>query len=57
MARLVIVLDVDVPPSLHDPHEVVDDLLGDEIDTFAPGETFASRNRITGTFVSAEWES
>lgn len=57
MARLIIVLDMDLPPVIHDPHEVVDDLLADEIDTFAPGETFSARNNITGTFVSAEWET
>lgn len=57
MARLIVVLDVDLPPTEHDPHEVVDDLLDDSIDTFIPGNTFFTRGRVIGTFVSAEWES
>lgn len=57
MARLVIVLDIDLPPTLHDPHEVADDLLSDRLTTFLPGKEFTGRNDIEGTFVSAEWES
>lgn len=57
MARIVIVIDVDLPPTLHDPHEVADGLLDQRLPTFVPETPFMNDRGVSGAFISAEWES
>jgi hypothetical protein len=57
MARLIVVVDVDLAPTLHDPHEVADQLMDVEFPTFIPGAQFKTEDGTIGSFVSAEWES
>lgn len=49
MARLVVVLEVDVDPTLIDPHEVIEAVVDDqyEVDTY---------DTVPVTMVEAEWE-
>lgn len=53
MAQIVIVLEVDVDPTLTDPHEVAEDMLYDS-QAMQPKREFLGAEV---TFVSAEWAS
>lgn len=60
MSRLVIVVEVDLPPAQHGPEEVADDLFahGQDLPTFGPDEAFtAADNFLRGRFITATWST
>ena len=63
MARLHVVIEVDVNPLLWDPHEVVEDVLAyaHKLPTFGSDVKWSITDDRdggiqSGTFISAEWE-